>query len=74
MIDCPVRLQPNRVKNFFPTKWHCEQQIAYVKAYSPKLAERVPRWSRFEGRSGVFPVPLKKSLAIRNYPFPSVFG
>ncbi len=29
-IDCPVRFQATRLKNFFPSEWHREHQIVYV--------------------------------------------
>jgi hypothetical protein len=41
-IDCPVRFQSNRLKNFFPSEWHREHQIVYVKADLLKVAGRVP--------------------------------
>ena len=41
-IDCPLRFQANRLKNFFPTEWDCEHQIVYVKADLLKVAGRVP--------------------------------
>lgn len=41
-IDCPVRFQASRVKNFFPSEWHREHQIVYVKADLLKVAGRVP--------------------------------
>ncbi len=41
-IDCPVRFQANRLKNFFPSEWHREHQIVYVKADLLKVAGRVP--------------------------------
>jgi O-antigen biosynthesis protein len=41
-IDCPVRLQANRLKNFFPSEWHREHQIVYVKADLLKVGGRVP--------------------------------
>lgn len=37
-IDCPVRFQANRLKNFFPSEWHREYQIVYVKADLLKVA------------------------------------
>ena len=40
-IDCPVRFQANRLKNFFPSEWHREHQIVYVKADLLKVAGRV---------------------------------
>jgi hypothetical protein len=39
--DCPVRFQANRLKNFFPSEWHREHQIAYRKADLLKRAGRV---------------------------------
>ena len=41
-IDCPVRFQASRLKNFFPSEWHREHQIVYVKADLLKVAGRVP--------------------------------
>ena len=41
-IDCPVRFQANCLKNFFPSEWHREHQIVYVKADLLKVAGRVP--------------------------------
>lgn len=41
-IDCPVRFQANRPKNLFPSEWHREHQIVYVKADALKVAGRVP--------------------------------
>lgn len=41
-IDCPVRIQANRQKNVFPSEWHREHQIVYVKADLLKVAGRVP--------------------------------
>jgi len=41
-IDCPVRFQANRLKNFFPSEWHLEHQIVYVKVDLLKVAGRVP--------------------------------
>jgi hypothetical protein len=41
-IDCPVRFQANRLKNFFPSEWHREHEIVYVKADLLKVAGRVP--------------------------------
>jgi len=40
-IDCPVRFQANRLKNVFPSEWHREHQIVYVKADLLKVAGRV---------------------------------
>lgn len=34
--------RPSRLKNFFPTDWHREHQIVYVKADLLKVAGRVP--------------------------------
>ena len=31
-INSPVLFEANRVKNFFPSDWHREHQIVYVKA------------------------------------------
>ena len=31
-IHCPVLFEANRVKNFYPSDWHREHQIVYVKA------------------------------------------
>ncbi len=31
-IDCPVRFQTARIKNFFPSKWNRDHNIVYVKA------------------------------------------
>jgi hypothetical protein len=41
-IDCPVRFLANRLKNFFPSEWHREHEIVYVKADPMKVSERVP--------------------------------
>jgi hypothetical protein len=41
-IDCPVRFQANRLKNFFPSEWHRDHQIVCVKADLLKVAGRVP--------------------------------
>ena len=41
-IDCPIRFQANRLKNFFPSEWHREHQIVYLKADLLKVAGRVP--------------------------------
>ena len=41
-IDCPVLFQVNRLKNFFPSEWHREHQIVYVKADLLTVAGRVP--------------------------------
>ena len=41
-IDCPVRFQANRLKNFFPSEWYRDHQIVYVKADLLKVAGRVP--------------------------------
>lgn len=41
-INCPVRFQANRLKNFLLTEWHREHQIVYVKADLLKFAGRVP--------------------------------
>lgn len=41
-IDCPVRFQANRLKNFFPREWDRGHQIVYVKADLLKVAGRVP--------------------------------
>ena len=41
-IDCPVRFQANRLKYFFPSEWHREHQIVYVKADILKVAGRLP--------------------------------
>jgi hypothetical protein len=41
-IDCPVRFQANRLKNFFPSEWHRDHQIVYVKADLLKVVGRVP--------------------------------
>ena len=42
LIDRPVRFQDNCLKNFFPTKWHRDHQIVYVKADLLNVAGRVP--------------------------------
>jgi SAM-dependent methyltransferase len=42
-IDCPIRFQANRLKSFFPSEWHREHQIVYVKVDPLKVAGRVPR-------------------------------
>ena len=39
-IDCPVLFQANRKKNIFPSEWHREHQIVYVKADLLKVAGR----------------------------------
>jgi hypothetical protein len=39
--DCPARFQASRVKNFFPTGWHRQHEIVYVKAVLLKIAGRV---------------------------------
>lgn len=31
IIHSPVRFEANRVKNFYPTDWHREHQIVYLK-------------------------------------------
>lgn len=36
-IGTPVRFQLSRLKNFFPTPWHAEHNIVYVKADLVKL-------------------------------------
>jgi hypothetical protein len=41
-IDCPVRFQANRLKNFFPREWHRDRQMVYVKADLMTVAARVP--------------------------------
>ena len=41
-INCPVRFQANRLKNFFPSHWHREHEIVYVKADLLKVTGRVP--------------------------------
>lgn len=41
-IDCPVRFQRNRVKNFFPNDWCKTHEIPYVKADLLKICGRVP--------------------------------
>jgi hypothetical protein len=38
LIDAPVRFQANRLKSFFPSRWHHEHQIVYVKANLLKVA------------------------------------
>jgi O-antigen biosynthesis protein len=38
VIDCPVRFQANRLRTFFPSEWHREHQIVYVKADLLKVA------------------------------------
>ena len=40
-IDCPVRFQANRLKNFFPSEWHREHQIVYVKTDLLTVAGRM---------------------------------
>ena len=42
LIDSPVRFQANRLKNFFPSGWHREHQIVYLKADLLKVAGCVP--------------------------------
>lgn len=39
--NTPVRFSANRLRNFFPSEWHGEHQIVYVKADLLKLAGRV---------------------------------
>jgi hypothetical protein len=39
-IDCPVRFQANRLKNFFTSEWH--RELVYVKADLLKVVGRVP--------------------------------
>ncbi len=41
-IHSPVLFEANRVKNFYPSDWHREHQIVYVKADLIKVAGRVP--------------------------------
>ena len=40
-INSPVLFEANRLKNFFPSEWHREHQIVYVKADLLKVAGRV---------------------------------
>lgn len=39
-IDTPVKFQLNRIKNYFPSKWHEEHNILYVKADLLKFSGR----------------------------------
>ena len=32
LIPCPIQFQSSRVKNLYPSDWHREHQIVYVKA------------------------------------------
>ncbi len=48
-IDCPVRFQANRLKNFFPSEWYRDHQIIDVKADLLKVAG-LPGWNS-SGRS-----------------------
>ena len=41
-IDCPVRFQANPLKHVFPSEWHREHQIVYVKADLLKVTGRTP--------------------------------
>ena len=41
-INSPVLFEANRLKNFFPSEWHREHQIVYLKAGQLKVAGRVP--------------------------------
>lgn len=42
-IDCPVRFQMTRIKNYFPTSWEQQHNIVYVKADLLKpYTDRVP--------------------------------
>jgi len=36
-INCPVRFQLNRIKNFYPSDWHKMHLISYIKADLVKL-------------------------------------
>jgi hypothetical protein len=56
-IDCPVRFQANRLKNFFPSEWHREHQIVYVKADLSKVAGRYLTESESSVRSLELKVP-----------------
>lgn len=42
LLACPVRFQANHLKNFFPSDWHVEHPIVYVKGDLQKDAGRVP--------------------------------
>lgn len=41
-IDCPVRFQESRAKDFFQTHWHRTNNVPYVKADLVKVAGRMP--------------------------------
>jgi hypothetical protein len=41
-INTPVRFQLNHLKNFFPTPWHEQHNIVYVKADLVKITEGIP--------------------------------
>lgn len=42
-IDCPVRFQATRVRDFFPSPWHELHQIVYTDAHLMRLGwDRVP--------------------------------
>ncbi len=41
-IHSPILFEPNRIKNFFPSDWHREHHIVYVKADLLKVAGRMP--------------------------------
>ena len=41
-INCPAYFQANRLKNFFASEWHRQNQIIYVKADLLKVSGRVP--------------------------------
>ena len=40
-IDCPVRFSANRLMKFFPSDWHREHQIVYVKTDLLTVAGRM---------------------------------
>jgi len=41
-IDCSVRFQANRVNNLYPTPWHREHEIVYVRADLLRVDGRMP--------------------------------
>jgi len=41
-IDCPVRFQMSRIKDYFPTEWDRTHNIVYTKADLVKIAGRMP--------------------------------
>jgi hypothetical protein len=50
-IDCPVRFQANRLKNVFPSEWHREHQVVYVRTDLLNVAGRVPGGVAICGRA-----------------------